>query len=156
MKETDLNSIITKNFNQIKQFAYKIPDPSKGIATSASKRPFDIFAVTVKDVFCIEVKLMKNKVIAFAFNKVEPHQFWYLRLIRNLNLDVYSLVILGVWISRKPIQLLVFDIDYLQRRQATGEKSIKQKEMLELLSSKAITMDKKIFDPLTIKDYIIK
>ncbi len=72
---------------------------------------------------------------AFNFNKVEDHQWSNLLTIdRELIVKNYTLIILGIWESRKSFRVFFFDTKYLWDLKQSGVKSIKKKELEELVS----------------------
>jgi hypothetical protein len=129
LQESDLNRDLIHLFKDHNSMAYKIPDPPKNSALSASKRPFDGFArfpPPVND-FWFESKLIKNKVQAFNPCRVEEHQFKALQQIKRNGGNVA--IILGCWIPRKEYWFMAFDVDFIF---GLGGISIKQKELFVL------------------------
>lgn len=141
MNEASFCTAITNKFMEEKAFAYKIPDPTKEeIRRGARKRPFDIVAWKGDISFALEAKFMKGY-FAFNFDRIEEHQFWWLDCAkRAFELEprktFFCGIIVAFWEPRKLYDVFVFDIDYLKARMSTGEKSIKQKELLDFKERK--------------------
>jgi len=131
MTEKNLNHDLISLFRAYEAEAYKIPDPGQATVLTASKRPFDGFArfpPPVND-FWFESKLIKNKISAFNSQRVEDHQFAALQHIKQNGGHVA--VILGCWIPRQDYWFMLFDVDFLLKRQGI---SIKQKDLIALCS----------------------
>jgi penicillin-binding protein-related factor A (putative recombinase) len=129
MKESILNHDLVALFKSTGHFAYKIPDPAKSQVLSSSKRPFDGFARfsgPVND-FWFESKLMKNKISAFALDRVNEHQ--YASLLQIKRSGGLTSVILGVWIPRRDYWFLCFDPEFLFDLISRGKKSINRSEL---------------------------
>jgi len=127
MLEKNLNHDLVSLFALNNAFAHKLPDPSKDIVLSSSKRPFDGFArfpPPVND-FWFESKLIKNKVHAFSLKRVEDHQFDALRQIKRNG--GFTAIILGYWVPHKEYWFMLFDVDFLYNRR---EGSIKKNELV--------------------------
>jgi len=76
MKETNLNSLIVKNFEAKGGFCHKLPDPMFTDDTGQRfnlKRPFDGFAVLDNFQYYYETKMLKGYQ-AFPFQKLSEHQ----------------------------------------------------------------------------------
>jgi hypothetical protein len=159
MKEAALNHSLVSLFKSTGAFSYKIEDPHKAQALSASKRPFDglaRFYPPVND-FYFETKLIKNSVKAFSLNRVENHQLANLLQIKRCG--GLAAVILGVWIPRKDYWFLCFDPEFLLNLAERGKKSINKKEINFYcergynISLKSEALIK--FSPETLRDRII-
>lgn len=98
----------------------------------AAKRPFEGFYIAPDFVMALEVKLLKDYA-AFNFNKIRPHQIENLTRIHAVNPDVLTLIILGIWIPRKVIELFFFHIDFINRLRATGKNSLHKRELIDLI-----------------------
>lgn len=124
MDERTLNHDIAALFRSMGAFAYKIPDPPRVCAASASKRPFDGFAVfppPVGSVF-FESKLMKGKLRAFALRRIEPHQME--SLLRVSGNGATAVVSLGFWSPRSEYWLMLFDAPLISALMREGAKSV--------------------------------
>jgi hypothetical protein len=130
MKEAILNHDLISLFKGTGHFAYKIGDPPRTNVLSASKRPFDgfaRFAAPVND-FWFESKLMKNKIGAFALDRVDTHQ--YSSLLQIKQSGGLTAVVLGVWIPRHEYWFMCFDPEFLLNIAEKGKKSINRKELI--------------------------
>lgn len=156
MLEKDLNSIIVKSFEKEGDFAYKIPDPPKMVATSSAERPFDWFSMG-KVTYFAESKLVKPYK-AWNFNSISDHQWKNIGLIDslskrfNLQSVVRGIFVLGVWVKYKETSLYFFEYDTIKKAREAGKKSFKMKELLRLKELGMNTLViKKFFDPSAIK-----
>jgi penicillin-binding protein-related factor A (putative recombinase) len=129
MDEAALNHDLISLFKGTGSFSYKIEDPHKAQALSASKRPFDGFARFYPPVndFYFETKLIKHSVKAFSLNRIEDHQLANLLQIKKIG--GLTAVILGVWIPRRAYWFLCFDPEFLLKLRNQGKKSINKKEL---------------------------
>ena len=129
MKEAQLNRDLVSLFKKTDHFSYKIPDPSQAEALSSAKRPFDGFARFSEPVndFWFESKLIKNKVSAFALDRVAEHQ--YSSLLQIKHSGGFTAIILGVWIPRTEYWFMCFDPEFLFSLLKSGKKSISKKEL---------------------------
>jgi len=131
-------------------WADKINDPPKMVAMSVGENPFDIFGINTSFTFYIESKLQK-RYEAFNFNAIRPHQRANLTTISDIAKrgkynNVYPLIVLGIWLPRKPIELYIFHIDFINKKIEEGKKSILKKEIEEIKKEKKVLiMNKKEF-----------
>jgi penicillin-binding protein-related factor A (putative recombinase) len=158
--ESDLNTFIKNSFLQDEQFAHKIADPHKSVATQASQNPFDGFAVSMNGIYFWESKLIKNEYKAFSFKLIQPHQISNLlkinRIAKEKNWDhVKCLIMLGIWKAHKYCHLYAFDIEYINNLVLSGKKSITKKELLELQATNLVVIKNKMFDYNIINGSII-
>lgn len=159
MNEKCLNHDLIRLFNDCGGFAYKIPDPSQEIVTASSKRPFDGFARfrSIGDIY-FESKLIKNKLQAFSFKRIEPHQIEALTRICDNGGE--AVVILGYWEPRKAYWFMLFDICLIQQLIKAKVLSIKQKELMNLqargCSISLTAKDRLTFSPEILKSKIIR
>lgn len=160
MVEADLNRIIAKNLDET-AFGYKIPDPQKANAMTASKRPFDLFGETHDATVYAESKLMKGGFQAFSFSHIRPHQRENLLRINQATAHrvnrPLTLIILGVWESRKFFGLFFFDILFVDRlMNEPGRKSILKKELEAFYENvQYLTIKKEVFDVQSIQEKVI-
>lgn len=127
--EATLNSILDRSFKRI-EFHNKIQDAVGG---KGLQRPFDCFGTYDGKPLYYETKLLK-KYEAFSFSRIEDHQEANLKLIhKKLNVPNYTLIVLGIYIARKEFKVLFFDSEYIWKLKESGIKSIKKKELLELV-----------------------
>lgn len=137
MKEKDFNQYFVSYINNYTEgWAYKIPDPRKGFSTSSAKRPYDIQGAYKDMDLYVESKFLKGYK-AFNFNKIEPHQIYYLTQVSNSiskNFTTrYPLICLAIWEPRKFIHMYFFDIKLINKL-IKNKKSILKKELLKLKS----------------------
>lgn len=133
MKESNFNSVIIKTFNSYGNgWAYKIPDPQGIVAVNSVKRPFDVIANYDNESYYIESKLLKNDFLNFNFKRLEDHQVWNLKQIKESNEYALCLVFIAYWISRKIYEFFVLDIEYILKQIGKNKKSLLKKELLEL------------------------
>lgn len=125
MKESQLNTIITKSF-RIKGFAHKIADPMGG---TGIQNPFDGFAVLLGLNIFFESKLLKP-LKAFNFNAIEEHQYANLELIKLLNESNICIYTIGVFEPYKYFYLFIFDHNLIKYLKSMDKKSILKKELL--------------------------
>ena len=125
MKESDLNRDINRSFN-LEYWGCKIPDPANGTGV---QRPFDGFSVLPNTPIYYESKLIRNGLYAINFKSIEEHQYANLLKIKKMLPNALCIALIGFYIPRKMYKLMVFDIDYINNRRLSGEKSIKQKEL---------------------------
>lgn len=131
MNETSLNTCIQDSFKRL-WWSKKIPDPQAGRGVQL---PFDGIATANGLPFYWEAKIQKEYK-AFNLSRVEDHQWENLLTIdKQLIVSHYTLIILGVWISRKSFRVFFFDTNYLWELKQRGIKSIKKNELLDLVDS---------------------
>lgn len=142
MQEKDFNTILTKNF-QRHGFAYKIADPmvrkvrnkrGKEIIVTSPARPFDGFAVTEYGLIYWEAKFQKT-LQAFPYSSLTDNQVLSLRNIKETvqNLGarpIYCVVVLGVWVPSRHIEIFSIDIDHIWSDLQKDKKSITKAELL--------------------------
>lgn len=166
MRENELNTIIKNNFN----WAWKFPDPSKSNIMGVDKQgktifsmrpnPFDGVGLTENFVVFFETKLLKDY-RAFSFSKIADHQLHNLKMIhsatdKHLGTVVYPLIICGVYIPYKGIDLFFFHYLEIFNRIKAGDKSVKKKELLELKDKGSyLPVKKKTFQVNKIPEVII-
>lgn len=154
MDERQLNHDIVSLFKGAGAFAYKIPDPIKAGVVTASKRPFDGFAIFPKPIGSLyfESKLIKNRLQAFRIDRIEPHQMEALLEIKHNG--GHTAIILGIWIPRKDYYFIPFDPELLSTLQL---KSISKKILLSLYNSgHTIPLHSKdTFNPLWILERMV-
>lgn len=148
MKESQLNTIISNSLKTI-GWAYKISDPMGG---TGIQNPFDGFGVYNKYSIYWEAKLLKSYQ-AFNFKKIESHQLKNLIDINNILLNnCYTIIVLGIFESRKYFDVYFFDIKYIDKLIKNNKKSVLKKELLEL---KKQDMYLPIFRDKKLKKYYI-
>jgi hypothetical protein len=159
--ESDLNSIITKAFNNDPEgsWAYKPTDPRGQFAYSSQEIPFDLFAASSEGNFYFwETKLIKHKYSAFSFNSIRDHQYRNLTKLENIFKkfhNVFCIIALGIWIPRKSFDLMFFNIDLINELR-NGSKSIKQKDLLAIREKGLyLSIKKQSFDIRAIPSKII-
>ena len=160
MKETVLNTIIKNSFINANGWGYKIPDPSQtdiigrktnGISIfKTGIRPFDGVAVLYQKTIFWEAKLLKGYK-SFNFNLIREHQISNLFAIsRNKgtrDINIYPLIIVGIWEPHKYFDLYFFHIDYIINLQKRDKNSILKKEFMELKNKQLfLSIRKKLFD----------
>jgi hypothetical protein len=161
MKEIDLNRIINKSLKEV-GFSHKIAD---GVGGIGSQNPYDLYSVIPMGILNIESKLIKNKVQAFNFNRIEDHQLENLLAIDSIVKEWYpkpcQLIALGIYIPRKLYVIIFFDIQFIKNRIDLGDKSIKKKELETFIqNSMYLTIHRvegnyKIKDLARLKDVIV-
>jgi hypothetical protein len=126
MKESDLNRIINNGFKKI-GFSHKISDPMGGMGV---QNPFDGFSAVNSDIIFWEGKLIKSYK-AFNFKAIEEHQIKNLLFLKT-NTSCISVIILGVFESRKYFDVYFFDIELIQwLKHEQLKKSFLKKELLK-------------------------
>lgn len=118
--EKDINTFVKKSLGE-GGFSFKIADPPKATAMTASKNPFDGFgvlqssnvldpAVRPKDDYVPlywESKFL-SEMSAFSLKRIEEHQAYYLD--RSLLLgNSFSVVPLGVYVKRGEVRVYLFE-----------------------------------------------
>lgn len=128
----------------------------------SSKNPFDLFGISENLVFYWESKLIKNDIKSFSFSAIREHQTANLlkikEIVKNTLLEsfVFPCVSLGIWIPRKPIELFLFDIEYITNLQKMSKNSLVKKDLIKLIEqNKSIKIVNQKFDIRTIKEKII-
>ena len=107
MVEKDLNHDLVTLFSK-HGWSWKIPDPDQRAIQSGGKRPFDGIAYFKElGVVYFESKLMKTKLQAFSFTRVEQHQFDNLLALKALGATTF--IFLGFWVPRRDYCIFVFD-----------------------------------------------
>lgn len=158
MLEKDFNRILSRNLNEA-GFAFKIPDPRKGMSEMSAKNPFDLFGLTSEYIIYAESKLIKNKWQAWNFKTIEDHQYYYMGRISELaknHPNVIACFILAIWIPRKEFCFFVFDSKLIAGLKESGKKSFLKNELLEFKERGfAIQINKEKFDVNLIKEKII-
>jgi penicillin-binding protein-related factor A (putative recombinase) len=129
MQESDFNSRFVDLVRDAGGAAYKIPDPPPAYARSADKRPFDGFGCFKGTSFYFESKFSKGYE-AFAFSRVEEHQFDNLRTFRQAG--GLSVILFAVWESRKYFDIYGFNSELVESLFEKGVKSFTKKVLLEL------------------------
>jgi hypothetical protein len=132
MKESDLNTILTRSIKLNSNFGHKLSDQSY------DQKPFDGFGIINKKPAYFESKLLKNDIKAFNFNLIEDHQFANLNVIsEHLNeLPHYTFISLGIWIPRKIFYVFFFDINFFKEVKESGKNSFLKKELLDWIEEK--------------------
>lgn len=110
MNEAQFCGLIKASFP--KDWIFKIPDPSGAYAMTV-KRAFDGIGMIQKEdgvhFLCWEAKYLP-KAGAFNFNRVEPHQDFYLREYKKA-MGVISYLIVGIDFGRADKRVFIFDWD---------------------------------------------
>lgn len=152
MVESDLNSIITKTFNEDPEgsWAYKPADPRGQFAYSSQEIPFDLFAASSEgNLYFWESKLIKNQYSAFSFNSIREHQYANLLKLNKIFKpfdNIFCIIVLGIWIPRKSFDLMFFDIELIDHLRQNS-KSIKKKELKEIKEKGSfLSIKKSTFD----------
>ena len=127
MKESELNTIITRSIKINSNFGHKLSDQSY------DQKPFDGFGIINNKPAYFESKLIKNDFKSFNFNIIEDHQYVNLTNIDSQLKDLphYSLITLGIWIPRKLFYTFFFDINFIKLTKENGKNSFLKKELLE-------------------------
>lgn len=114
MLEKNLNHDLVSLFSK-HGWSWKIPDPDQRAIQSGGKRPFDGVAY-FKELGAVyfESKLMKNKLQAFSFSRIEEHQFDNLLTLRALGAATF--IFLGFWVPRRDYYFFVFDPLFLYQQ----------------------------------------
>lgn len=135
--EATLNGILDRSFKRT-EFHHKIQDATGGQGLA---RPFDSFCTFKGLPTYYETKILK-KYEAFGFaSRVEDHQWDNLRLIDSkLSVENNTWIVLGIYELRKSFRVFFFDMKYLWNLKECGVKSIKKKE-LEQLVEKGLYLD---------------
>ena len=147
MKESDLNTFIKNSW----LWGSKIPDPPKAVATQVRQNPFDGFSIFDTGVCYYETKLLKN-MKAFPFDSIREHQIYNLVKISEIAKKqklgiVWPVILLGIWISRKSLNLFAFHIDYIVYLKNQGKKSLSKKDLLEFeQAGKYFPIEKGVYD----------
>jgi len=111
MKESNLNSLIVKNFKDAGGFSYKIIDPQFTNDENQRfnlRRPFDGIAVANGFTYFYETKMLKNYQ-AFPFRKLSEHQITNLCLINKNSVFTTPMIIVGIYLYR-----IGFDLFFIQ------------------------------------------
>lgn len=100
MTEQQLNSVISRSL----RWSFKIPD-ARG---TTGILPFDGFGVTGEGQPVYWEAKNLNKLQAFSFEKVRPHQIENMLQIKQLSLPALTLLLIGVSFSSRDRRLYVF------------------------------------------------
>lgn len=130
--EAALNTIIQNSLMR-DSWGFKIPDSQGG---RGIQLPYDLLGVNNGLPLYAESKLIKNKYQSFNYaSRVESHQWKNLLRIReSLKVPNFTLITLGVWIPRESFRVFFFDMFTLYNKMNAGIKSIKKKELEQLVS----------------------
>lgn len=135
---------------------FKIPDPS-GAFQSTSQRCFDGIGTIEKEdelhFVCWEAKYLKA-MSAFNFQKIEPHQNYYLNTYNKCN-GIISYVILGVNVARGDQRMYVFEWNDFMGELYKNKFSI-HKDKLEQLPYNEVHKNLFTFDNIITKETLEK
>ena len=167
MVEIDLNRMLVASIKASNGWAYKIADPSfTAIKRGIAKNPYDIFGMAYNGKgIHLEAKLIKPDTNAllcsFPFSKIEDHQIENLtelcRIREQSGVDSILSYPIGYWRSRTLFVVFFFDADYIHKRIASGEKSIKGPEMMKFYEEgKYLEIKKKFLNAKAIEKVMIR
>jgi penicillin-binding protein-related factor A (putative recombinase) len=152
VKESQLNTIINNNLKG-EGFSHKISDFREGAGV---QNPFDGFSVFAGRSWYWETKLLRGY-RAFNFKEIKPHQLENLTVIKLNNICAECLVIVGVFCPYKFLDLLLFDIDYINFHISVGKKSVLKYQLLRYKEQNCyIPIKKKFFNVDLISKKIIR
>lgn len=114
--EREFNSCIGRSLD----WHFKIPDDSR------CEKPFDGFGILNGQSIYWEAKFLRRPE-AFNFSRLEDHQLYHLKKIKELNPEALCLLIIGVVFGRGDIRVFIFDdLDEIAERKAKKESILKK------------------------------
>lgn len=131
MKEREFNTIVSRSFNTLGGFGFKIPDSGQYLNGNVThtQSPYDGCGYFNKHFVCWESKYL-NSPSAFNFNNLKEHQINNLiSFYENIPDRCYSLFLIGVNFGRGDVRCFYWlndDLYKIKGRKANKENILKK------------------------------
>lgn len=121
-KQTEID--VAQYFKEHKYWAFVIPKTING-------QPFDLIAISKKDIWLVDIKHLEKEKASFSFDRVEANQITSMNYAKNYAKIEGNLGFIILW-DREPNKLFFLNYDIFIELKEKGLKSIKINELKDM------------------------